>query len=155
MGPPEWGTGLRPDSVTASSYYVRGREVHPAEHAFDANVGTAWNDGVDGNGHGEWLEARFAIPRHITGFRLTTGFLRVARHGRLDLFYANARIHTLRVTADGQQLGLYSSTNDQREIFVSGLDVRASAIRFEVLDTFPGSHFQDVCISEIAFLGGP
>ena len=152
--PPAWGSGVRPTSIAASSAYFVGRESHPAVDAFDGDLATAWNDGVEGEGRGQWIEATFDNPQQILGFRITLGYQYVSRRGT-DLFTANARIRTLRVLGDGREIGRWSASDGQRDLFVTGLDITARAYRFEVIDVWPGARFQDVCVSEVAFVGPP
>lgn len=135
--------------VYASSEYVRGRERHPAVAAFDGDIGTAWNDGAEGDGRGQWIEAQFDQPQSIAGFRISLGFDRISRHGH-DLFNENARIRTLRVVADGRELGVWGAFDGQRDLVVARR-ATARVFRFEAVDVFPGSRFQDVCVSEVAF----
>lgn len=150
---PQWGSGPHPVNVRASSAFHRGRERHPATDAFDGVLSTAWNDGVEGDGRGEWLEAHFDERQPIAGFRITLGFQHISRHGH-DLFTDNARIRTLRVTADGRELGVWSAFDGQRDLVVGGLHATARDYRFEVVDVWPGARFQDACVSEVAFVAG-
>lgn len=109
---------------------------------------------MNGDGRGQWLEAEFEHPTRIRGIRVAAGWLSQTRGG-LDLFTANARIRTLRVTADGRELGRWNTQDGQREIVVAGIDVRATRFRFELVEMWPGQRFQDATISEVAFVGTP
>ena len=96
---------LKPKRVRASSFWAKRRERHPAEHAFDGKMKTAWNEGAPGSGEGEWIEARFSGPMTFRRIVLSTGY---DDHSRKfgDLFYANSHLKRVRIEFDGAPIDL-------------------------------------------------
>lgn len=148
------GILLEPDHITASSEYHVRSEVHPAAHAFDGNEGTAWNDGVPGNGRGEGIEASWDAAPNIQVVRFDTGWNHISpRYG--DLFTANSHIRRVRVVfSDGTTL-----TRDvgegERRIEFTGLNVVSRSVRIIADEVWEGVRYHDMCISEVEIRGTP
>jgi hypothetical protein len=139
---------LKPTSVSASSAMRRPpNDVHPAEHAFDGSLKTAWNEDAPGPGRGEWIEAKFASPRRIEQIRMTTGFL------TKDLFAKNAHVKRLKLSLDGTVVQTIDVKADQKWLTIPSLDASATTVRFTVDDVYEGTTWQDLCISEIEIYG--
>ncbi|MEM6928963.1 MAG: discoidin domain-containing protein, partial [Myxococcota bacterium] len=49
--------------------------AHPASHAFDGLLSTAWAEGASGDGAGEWIEVRFAQRIDVTSVSIWPGWL--------------------------------------------------------------------------------
>ncbi len=127
--------------VKASSELERDGGQFPPFSAF-GGVGHPWGEAARGSGKGEWVEARFGAPRPIEEIRVVTG-----RAQRPDLFEANARPKTLKVTfSDGtsQILNLKDTPTLQR--FVVPKKTSAS-MRVKILDVYPGKATQDAYLT--------
>lgn len=148
---PPRGDRLTPVRVAASSYYRRRGEGHPPEHAFDGNIRTAWNDGVEGSGQGQWIEAGFGGARRFRRVRFSTGYDHVSpRHG--DLFYLNAHMSQASIQVDGREVARVSVGFDQRSVVVD-LEATGTSLRIVAASVFAGGHWQDVCVSEVEIEG--
>ena len=143
---------LVPDRFAASSEFHTRREQHPAAHAFDGRPETAWNDGVSGDGTGQWIEAGFAQPVQITEVRFSPGWDYVSpRSG--DLFPANSHIRRADLLVDGRLIRSVDIGADQRSVTVTGLDVRGSSLRIVAATVWDGRRFHDMSISEVQLVG--
>lgn len=148
---PPRGDRLVPVRVAASSFMQRRGDHHPPEHAFDGNDRTAWNDGVEGSGQGQWIEARFDGAQRFRRARFSTGFDHVsARLG--DLFYLNAHMSQAAIEVDGREVARVPVGFDQRRVVVD-LEVTGASLRIVAADVFAGSRWQDVCVSEVEVEG--
>jgi hypothetical protein len=150
-GSPRRGDRLTPIQVAASSYYRRRGEGHPPEHAFDGNIRTAWNDGVEGSGQGQWIEATFDGARRFRRVHFSTGYDHVSpRHG--DLFYLNAHMSQASIEIDRREILRVSVGFDQRSAVVD-LEATGTSLRIVATNVFAGGQWQDVCVSEVVIEG--
>ncbi|MBX3272355.1 MAG: hypothetical protein KF729_19000 [Sandaracinaceae bacterium] len=139
---------LAPSTVAASSELTAGRVTYAARMAFDGSRDTAWAEGVEGPGRGEWIEARFSPPRVVRRIRMTTGYDKIHRRSG-DLFPLNAHLRRVRVVfSDGTELARDVGP-DEREITFDDLSVRAASVRFVADDVWEGTRWQDLSLSEI------
>ncbi|MFI5296938.1 MAG: NADase-type glycan-binding domain-containing protein [Polyangiales bacterium] len=143
---------LRPSRSTASSYLHDATQSHPASDAFDGKLYTAWNESAAGPGKGEWIEASFSHPQHVRKIHLYTGFEHNDKQFG-DLWNMNAHLKTVRVVFDGGTSVTRDIGATEHEITIEGLDVVATTVRFVADDVWPGTKWEDLCISEIDILG--
>lgn len=147
-------TLLKPTSVAASSAIQSAGESHPAEHAFDGNPKTAWNESVPGPGRGEWIEATYATPVAIRKIHMTTGYAeRSQKFG--DLFALNAHLKKVTVLVDGRAVRTANIDESQRDVTFDGLSESGKTVRFVADDVYEGTRWEDLCISEIEIYGVP
>ena len=143
---------LTPDATTASSFISSRYESHPAEHAFDNNPKTAWNEGAPGSGRNEWLEASFAQPVRVHRIELATGYDALSpKYG--DLFTLNAHVRRVSVLLDGNVAVSRDVRADERTVVLEGLDQSVTHIRFVFDEVWDGSKWHDLCVSEVAIYG--
>lgn len=145
---------LPPDSVRASSFIRNARQhnPHPPEHAFDNDPRTAWNENSPGPGDGEWIEAQFRRPMRVHRIRIATGWdASSARHG--DLFSLNSHLRVVRFTMDGGISRTIDVGEEQRTVVVEGLDIVTRRVRIDAISVWPGTHWEDLCISDGAIEG--
>ena len=137
--------------VTASTVLDPDGDVtYDPQLTLDGDPVTAWNDGVDGDPVGQWLEYTFPAPVHISRLEVVNGYDKVS--GDLDLFDANARIRGLRVETDvGSTPGELTDTREPQSL--KGPFGPSCRFRIVVESIYPGSEFDDVALSEIAFYG--
>ncbi len=144
--------------------------------AVDGNSVSAWCEGADGPGVGEYLELRLTQP--AAGLAVENGFVHFAlndwffRHGRgpeklagilgegspyaRDFFRLNGRLKRLRIeTVDGE--ALYSlPLADRRDPQVfPGVFLEPGRYRFVIGGVYPGEAWQDTCLRELRFLPVP
>lgn len=122
--------------------------------AFDGDWRTSWIEGVDGDGIGEWLEVEFAEPIYIKKIYVITGFHKThADFG--DIFTLNSRLRSATIEFD-----------DNREVEVNFLDTKepqmidlgdgivTKTVHLTIKEAYPGTEWDDLCISEIMFETG-
>ncbi len=74
---------------------------HPAMHAFDERVATAWNEDSPGDGTGEWVEARLPADTFVAFVDVGGGWSSRADNGATDLWTHNNSFRVMRVSWDG------------------------------------------------------
>lgn len=142
------------ESVSASSQLpAERRTTYVAQNVVDNDPATAWNEGESGDGESEWLQLELERPSVVSGLLVWNGY----QSG--DFFAKHNRVRRLRVTLNGV------ADTDARVFTVQLLDrrgpqaitlpesVRAETIRLEVVQTFPGTVYNDTALSEIQVRG--
>lgn len=151
-----WYCGGGPYQITASSSLASKTlfKYAPA-NAHDLNLLTGWVEGAEGNGIGEYLEFRFMpnSPR-ITSFEIYNGYQKNnvvwSKNGRVKSFkyYVNGEYQKTIQLADeaaGQQFDI--------EPLSSSTEGQDLVLRFEIAAVYPGTHYEDVVITDIMFDG--
>ena len=149
-----WYCGGQIDSVTASSA-LAGR--YAAEKAHDFSIVTAWVEGVEGNGEGEYL--RYSFPG--TCPRITTVLIHNGYVKNWEVWRDNARVKRLLMYYNDEPyaiLNLQDTMGLQSfDVGVLGYEDKDSApawsIKFEILEVYPGKKYEDTAITEIYFDG--
>ena len=149
-----WYCGGQIDSVTASSALA---DRYAAEKAHDFSIVTAWVEGVEGNGEGEYL--RYSFPG--TCPRITTVLIHNGYVKNWDVWRDNGRVKRLLMYYNDEPyaiLNLQDTMGLQSfDVGVLGYEDRDTApawsIKFEILEVYPGKKYEDTAITEIYFDG--
>ena len=149
-----WYCGGQIDSVTASSALA---DRYAAEKAHDFSIITAWVEGVEGNGVGEYI--KYAFPG--TCPRITTVLIHNGYVKNWDVWRDNARVKRLLMYYNDEPyaiLNLQDTMGLQSfDVGVLGYEDKDSApawsIKFEILEVYPGKKYEDTAITEIYFDG--
>ena len=149
-----WYCGGQIDSVTASSALA---DRYAAEKAHDFSIVTAWVEGVEGDGDGEYL--RYSFPG--TCPRITTVLIHNGYVKNWEVWYDNARVKRLLMYYNDEPyaiLNLQDTMGLQSfDVGVLGYEDKDSApawsIKFEILEVYPGKKYEDTAITEIYFDG--
>ena len=149
-----WYCGGQIDSVTASSALA---DRYAAEKAHDFNIVTAWVEGVEGNGVGEYI--KYAFPG--TCPRITTVLIHNGYVKNWDVWRDNGRVKKLLMYYNDEPyaiLNLQDTMGLQSfDVGVLGYEDKDSApawsIKFEILEVYPGKKYEDTAITEIYFDG--
>lgn len=155
-------------SVTASST-LKGS--YSPRNVLDDDFSTAWVEGAPDDGVGEWIELTFDELDGLAYIGIVNGYAKSK-----ELYYANARIKRAKVAIHyryengEQQVSEYE--HDCKDIPWSEYDYDTfismvttleecgegyigrpvSRIRITVMDVYPGTKYDDLCISEV-FIG--
>lgn len=146
------GEVLPPQASSALS------ERYPGSQAHDFSIISAWVEGVDGNGEGEYLLYSFpgTCPR-ITSVLILNGYTKTEATWK-----ANGRVKKLRMYYDGEPYAILNleDTRSLQMFEVGLLGHRADAVppavwtlKFEILEVYPGEKYQDTAITELYFDG--
>jgi hypothetical protein len=143
----------------SSELHAQAGNSYKAENAHDFDIATAWVEGAKGNGIGEYLEYSFDTRgkgEHSLG--ITTVILANGYKKSASIWKKNGRVKTFKVSRDGQPyaiLHLLDSFEFQTvEIGKIMLPQEGLlTLRFQILDVYPGTQYQDVAISELLFDG--
>ena len=124
-----------------------------ASMVVDNNLATAWNEGADGDGIGEWITLSPVDGEDYTyfGFYIANGFQFHTYH-KGDRWYKNNRVASLRVYANNSDyVGTFQIPDlyDGYSTIVFSGPIKCKYLMFEIQSVWSGDSFSDTCISEI------
>lgn len=144
------GTVKSAADVAASSQLIernRPSDAYKAENLTDGNIATAWAEGADGAGIGEWTRFGFDTPRKIKAIKILAGYAKTD-----PVYWNNNRVKKVKVIfSDGEpQIAELKDVNEFQRILIDR-DRPTKFVKLEILEVFKGRKFDDTCISEIDF----
>lgn len=144
--------------ATASSYLdpVGENGYHPG-NVTGHNKMCAWAEGVEGTGIGETIELRQMYMGPGEDVLIFTQFCIVNGYAKnKDIWEKNARVKELKVYYGDTYVGNIQLKDcmEPQYIDVSSLNMtvangREAAFRFEIADVYPGSKYEDTCLTGI------
>ena len=132
---------------TASNYEPR--------NVFDGDPDTAWCEGIQGNGEGEWIALYLGEIEDIGQFTEFGISVKTGYQKSYETLTRNGRPDTTRIElfADDVLLStLYSSVDEYHyveKVTVSPPTSGSVWLKLTIIDVRPGEKWQDTCISEI------
>ena len=146
---PEKPQGQTPPSfvdATASS------ELEPSEgftftagNVLNDSTRSAWDEGVAGDGVGQWIQVTANGPQLVQGVRIING-APVSEHN----YWNNNRVRRIRVElSDGYAMEYeLSDTYDWQSVSFDAAHA-TSYIKFTILSVYHGERYDDTCITAI------
>lgn len=143
----------------SSNLPPRDRLRYDARRAHDQDLSTAWVEGREGDGVGEFLEYAIDTSEHkgqnllqVTGLRIYNGY-RKSRESWRD----NSRVKRLKMYVNGRPyaiINLKDAYNYQTvEVGAVDLKPKKTILRFEILEVYKGRKYSDTAITEIELHG--
>lgn len=137
--------------VASSVLSPQGSSNYKVGNLHDFNHETAWVEGVSGYGVGQWIEYQGVGGNSISTIKILNGYVKNDR-----AWSQNSRVKRLKVYCDGKPICVFELQNSRslQSFDVSDLDMDHYArktFRFEILEVYPGTTYQDTVISEIYF----
>lgn len=121
-------------------------KAYPADLINDFKNDTAWNEGANGDGIGEWVEIQFEAPQKINAMVIQNGYKKSK-----DLYYENNRPKMLKIDVIGQQ----SFMVNLEDVYNNGFYIEfpetmeTYGVTITIEDVYNGTKFNDTCISEV------
>ena len=160
FGSCSWYCGAPAITVSASSFLTERDDLkHPANQAHDSSMGKVWCEGVKGTGIGESLTFTFkTTKKNTTDLGVTSCAIGIGHQGSERLFRENARPKVIELSMDGKPRALLQlkDTMGLQQFDMPKLALERPSehtIRLKIVDGFPGTKFEDTCISEVYFQG--
>ncbi len=142
----------KPDVEDVSNIYAssvldeyKGIVYYP-NNIIDGNMKTAWVENVSGYGEGEYIEIFFMGSVDISQLQLINGYSKSQ-----ELYYKNNRAKKIRITfSNGEYIEstLEDGILDFQNIYFDRT-FNTYSIKITILEAYPGSHYDDTCISEV------
>ncbi len=135
------------DAAASSSLPPEDGLKYGPDLVLDGRTDTAWNEGADGSGVGEWVELTTkdleTIP--VYGLRILSGY-----HKSEEVYHANGKPAKIRlIFSDGTQL---DRTVQYDDTILWGSVKDITSVHVEVLLVNTGNAYEDTCITEIELL---
>jgi hypothetical protein len=141
-----------PEGYTASSELAEDSSVYSASNLRKPNPSTPWCEGVSGPGSGEtiavsWRSGKGVEYRgNIRSLIIGNGFV---SYEKPYLYTANARAETLRITNEARTFETRYVLEDSPSPQIVELPEPTDNVRIEILKTFPGERWDDLCVNFI------
>ena len=135
-------------NASASSTIVQTKTDNNPMKLFDGRDDSTWQEGVQGYGMGEFVSWNMDRKYNIKyiGFKLGNWV-------NDYYYYGNAKPKTITLTV-GDFTGQVTFTNDRAVQWVElSNEVTADSMKLVINDVFPGTTWQDTCITEILVYG--
>ncbi len=154
-----WYCGGMSPLATASSQ-LKGAAYAP-DRAHDFNFKTAWVEGVEGNGAGEYLEYSFKMNDQIKrpeDFGINQIVIFNGYWKSDKLWHANGRVKNLKMYVNGVPTCIFTLADVKHPQsatfpFIALKAGEKVVLRFEIIDVYPGKKYDDTAISELLFGG--
>lgn len=135
------------EKIKASSFLPNkmGLKYSP-DMTVDNMPDTAWNEGFDGDGIGEWIEFSSKKKQYITGINILNGYCKSE-----TLYYENHRPRTIEIKFDGMSVEM--ELDDLYNVYQNiefAEPVESKTVRIIIKDIYRGTGYDDCCISEIS-----
>ena len=144
------------DPKYVSGLTASASSVHPDELTFtyvpsvalDGDFTTAWIEGVEGDGQGEWIMLSSGTPFTFSGVMIGAGYQKDA-----SVYEKNGRpVSLIMECSDGTSWQLTNLYDWGGSLIPLGRTVTATWVRFTIGDVETGTKYQDTCISEIQLM---
>jgi hypothetical protein len=150
-----------PEIIVSVSSQLKpyGEISYIAAHAHDFDLNTAWVEGENNHGEGEYIVFEFQMKERsddklaITGFSIANGY-----HKTTKLWQENSRAKKLKMYVDNKPyaiIELLDARGFQKIEFGSiKLEPKTNkALKFEILEVYKGDKYSDTAITEVEFDG--
>ena len=112
---------------------------------FDDTTGTAWVEGQQGNGVGEWITVEFEMLRRVRSFVVQNGYQKSS-----DIFQKNNRVRQLRVLFSGGETHTFILEDKISSQFLSlRRPIQAYWLKFVIDDVWAGNKYTDTAITKL------
>lgn len=148
-----------PIMITSSSTLQEKNRDYKVQNIMDRDWDTAWVEGVPGNGIGEWLEIvnlgsnNRGMKQTLSGMFIINGYVQNENGDGQSrrLYEANNRVKRIGISfSDGSYIEreLQDHKSFYQEIEFDR-EVETTSVKIKILEVYPGSKYDDTCISEI------
>lgn len=160
-----WYCGAQYDTKVSSVLKSQGKNTYSSEKIFDGNTRTAWIEGVNGYGIGEYIE--FLFPYNAP--RATTCYIANGYNKNEQTWRNNSRVKTFNVYEDDKLIASVHMQDSRNEQSFSlpypipnrpeGYDinnddeVKTVSLKFVITEVYKGDKYDDTAISEFSFDG--
>lgn len=136
---------VRPTSVTSSSALeATSTASYGATNLVDGDLATAWNEGAEGPGIGEWVRFEFSRQWVLARIEIANGYQKDD-----ERYFGNGRVRSLAIeysTGTTQLVDLLDS-KDIQTIIPTRQPVEW--FKITIVDVYPGKIWDDTALSEV------
>ncbi|HIB64602.1 MAG TPA: hypothetical protein EYO33_05720 [Phycisphaerales bacterium] len=150
------GCALNWKTTVSSALPDSGGNRYGAAQLEDTDFQTCWAEAARGDGIGEYME--FVIskdkgPKNVpfSGFSIKNGYTKSQ-----DIWSKNNRVKEMTLSINGKSQSTISLLDTSKSQWVALKGVRVNpgdVVRLTIKSVYPGSKYQDTCVSEILLSG--
>jgi len=150
-----WYCAGQVDKVEGSSALKGQNNIsYSPDNAHDFNLDTVWCEGTEGYGEGQYLE--YTLPGNQVGLAITqievlNGYIKSD-----TLWKENGRVKSLKMYKNGEPTAILMLEDTKKmQVFDIGYIPlgQETKLKFEILDVYKGSKYEDTVITELEFNG--
>ncbi|HEU5057213.1 MAG TPA: hypothetical protein VFU21_11840, partial [Kofleriaceae bacterium] len=144
---------LYADRIEASSFlwtdWNKFQENYHPNYLLDGDPATAWVEGADSSGAGEWIRIHLSPIEGATTIRLR---IQNGYHKSKELYGKNARLKKVELVAlpgNASRTAELADSMDWQEITLEQPAGRLEAIELRAREVHEGSKYTDLCVSDL------
>lgn len=135
------------NSFFSSSSLVWNGINYPPNQIYDYRLDTAWQEGVAGNGEGEYVIVSFDNTYTLRGMEICSGYFKSQK-----LYYENSRPQALMLTfSDGKSVKVNLRDAFESQVITFDRPYSSYYVKITILSVYPGTEYEDTSISELRF----
>lgn len=134
-------------SATESSVIKQEGYSNTAYEAYDGDLSTSWQEGVDGPGLGSWLYYELDGTHYISDIVLYLGIWREAE-GK-DYYHDNYRPKEIQIAIGDWKWNVSFDDTKQPQVVHFSKPVPAESLMFTITDVYQSNRYEDMGIAEI------
>ena len=139
------GTGLLTFICTSSNLAEQSGNTYTALNLLDGDPATAWVEGIDGDGIGEYIALQFSEPTELYSIDFLNGYTKSD-----SIYAANGRVREMLLTfSTGDQMIVeFEDTTNSQTLDLIGTPPTLW-LTMEIQSVFEGTRWSDTALSEI------
>ena len=146
-GTTENAVQIRPTAAAASSTLEATQtNNYGVTNLLDGDPTTAWNEGTDGNGIGEWVQFNFAQDVVLSRIEIANGYQKDD-----ERYVGNPRVQSLKVEYSNGTSQLVDLLDDEQLQIITPTREPITSVRFVIVSVYPGAEWDDTALSEVRF----
>jgi len=132
--------------ITSSSTLHPSSHKYSVKNIYDKTL-LAWVEGKKGNGIGEYVKFQFKKDIKLSYFYIKNGY------GHFNYFKKNNRVKRMKISNSKgfHTIVTIRDSFDIQKVILPKL-ILGNNLKFEILSVYPGTHYEDTCITEISFI---
>ena len=136
-------------SIDPTTKNSQGDITYYASNVLDGDPTTAWAEGVEGYGVGEWISLTFDNPIRLSKLKIWNGYQKIKNDRFGDRYTGNPRPERIRVTTDHESLNVtLFDIKAPQDIALVGRETRT--VRVEIRSVYQGhKNWFDTAICEV------
>ncbi len=142
---------IRPTAATSSSTLkATSSNSYKATNLLDGDLATAWEEGVEGPGIGEWVKFDFSRKVTLTRIEIANGYQKDD-----DRYFGNPRVRSVGVEYSTGTVQLIDLLDVQDFQTIIPTRQPVEWVRLTIVSVYPGEVWEDTALSEVRFYARP
>jgi pectate lyase len=140
-------TLIRPISAVASSTLkATATNSYGATNLLDGDVTTAWNEGAQGVGIGEWVRFSFSKEIVISRIEIANGYQKDQQR-----FQGNPRVKSVKIEYSNGATQLVDLLDTMEFQALTPTHQPVEWVKLVIVSVYPGDQWEDTALSEVRF----